>query len=355
MTYKQTFFFIGQCLTINHEEENKVLIRKQLESNTIDWEAFVKISTAHFVLPGVYCNFKKAALLKYLPEDLVAFMKHITHLNRERNTKIIKQALDINNILIKNGIKPIFLKGTGNVIEGLYSDIAERMTGDIDFIVSEDEYQKTIEILKNDGYHRSEKNLIGFHKHYPRLIKENAIAAIEIHKDFFETNYVAKFNYNTIKRAIQKTSSIHVLSFEDQFYLTILAYQINDNGFALKSISLRSAYDTFLLSKRIDPKNLKQKLDIKFHEMTNCYLATINLILNDIDSLPIVDTKTKQKYLKDFNRIFFNQKKYQAHINFIKKTNRLKYQLHLITKAVYKRKYTNYVLKKILERLKNDI
>jgi hypothetical protein len=71
----------------------------------------------------LYCNLKRADFLHYLPTDLVAYMKHITDLNRERNQQIVEQAKEINELLLTNNITPIFLKGTGNLLEGLYDDI----------------------------------------------------------------------------------------------------------------------------------------------------------------------------------------------------------------------------------------
>ena len=47
----------------------------------------MKVSTAHYVFPALYCNLKRANFLKYLPADLVEYMKFITNLNKERNTK----------------------------------------------------------------------------------------------------------------------------------------------------------------------------------------------------------------------------------------------------------------------------
>ena len=95
----------------------------------MDWEAVVKVSTSHYVLPAIYCNFKRADFLKYLPADLVDYIKHITNLNRVRNTQIIQQAKDLNSLLLVNNITPIFLKGTGNLLAGIYEDIAERIVG----------------------------------------------------------------------------------------------------------------------------------------------------------------------------------------------------------------------------------
>jgi len=152
MNYKETLFFIGKCLTINHEKHNYNIVENDLKSNQIDWDAVVKISTTHYVFPALYCNLKRANFLNYLPDDLVEYMKHITELNRERNQQIITQAKEINELLLENDITPIFLKGTGNLLEGLYEDISERMVGDIDFIVSNEEFDKTIKCIENFGY-----------------------------------------------------------------------------------------------------------------------------------------------------------------------------------------------------------
>ena len=70
MNYKETLFFIGKCLTINHEEKNKKIIESKLISDEIDWDSVVKVSTSHFVFPALYCNLKRANFLHYLPEEL---------------------------------------------------------------------------------------------------------------------------------------------------------------------------------------------------------------------------------------------------------------------------------------------
>lgn len=227
MTYKDTLFFVGQCLTINKEDHNKQLIEEKLKTNEIDWEAVVKVSTGHYVFPALYCNLKSAGFLHYLPEDLIAYMVHITDLNRERNQQIIEQAKEINGLLLANNIMPIFLKGTGNLLEDLYEDIAERMVGDIDFIVSKEEYLKTIEVITNLGYETVLKEDYHFpqFKHYPRLHKNGNkyLAAIEIHKELLAEKYAHEFNYELIKNDIQLINNIRVLSFANQLNLSIIA------------------------------------------------------------------------------------------------------------------------------------
>ena len=99
MNYKKNLFFIAKCLTISLEEKNRDEIEKQLKSTSIDWDAVVKVSTAHYVFPALYCNLKRADFLHYLPQELVSYMQHITNINRERNKQIILQANELNNVL----------------------------------------------------------------------------------------------------------------------------------------------------------------------------------------------------------------------------------------------------------------
>ena len=110
----------------------------------------------------MYCNLKRVGFLHYLPQELVNFMEHITNLNRERNQQIITQAKELNTLLLKNNITPIFLKGTGNLLAGLYDDIAERMLGDIDFLFSKEDYPNAITVLRENGYSEVNKYAYSF-------------------------------------------------------------------------------------------------------------------------------------------------------------------------------------------------
>ena len=125
MNYKKNLYFISKCLTISLEEKNRDEIENVLKTTDIDWDAVVKVSTGHYVFPALYCNLKRANFLHYLPQELVNYMQYITNLNRERNKKIITQARELNTLLLENKITPIFLKGTGNLLAGIYEDIAE--------------------------------------------------------------------------------------------------------------------------------------------------------------------------------------------------------------------------------------
>ena len=342
MNYKETLYFIAKCLTISLEDNNRQEIEKQLKSKSIDWDAVVKVSTAHLVFPTLYCNLKRANFLQYLPEELVSYMEHITDLNRERNKPILQQAQELNSVLLANNITPIFLKGTGNLLAGIYEDVAERMVGDIDFIFSKKDYPKAITILRESGYsevHKSKYYYPDFHKHYRRLQKENNIAAIEIHSELLDLKkYSNEFNYSFVEKNSQVINEVTVLSYGNKLNLSIIANQINDDGFYYKTMALRNAYDVFLLSKKINAKDAVHTLD-KLRYTLNCFLAACYEVFNKVNSLEYNKTTKTALYLRDFNRNFTNPIRTKIQFTHITIYLFIKKRLSIILKSIIYKEY----------------
>ena len=329
-------------MTISLEAKNRQEIEKQLKSTSIDWDAVVKVSTAHYVFPALYCNLKCADFLQYLPHELVSYMEHITDINRERNKQIILQANELNNVLLANNIRPLFLKGTGNLLAGIYNDIAERMVGDIDFIFSKKDYHKAITVLREFGYSELKKQKYyfpGVIRHYRRLQKDTSIAAIEIHLEFLnKKKYTNEFNYVNVDRDIQVINGVRVLSYANKLNLSIIANQINDNGFSNKTMALRNAYDVFLLSKKTNAKDAMNTLDKLKHPL-NCFLAACYEVFNSINSLEYNKTTKTASYLRDFNSQFINPIRPKIRHKFIKIYLFIKSRLNIIYKAIIYKEY----------------
>jgi len=351
MTYKETLFFIGKCLTITHEEHNRNEVEQELKEGAIDWEAVVKVSTAQYVFPALYCNLKRANFLHYLPEELVNYMIHITDLNRDRNKQIIKQAKEINELLVANNITPIFLKGTGFLLQDFYEDIAERMVGDIDFIFSKTDYQKVIKILLKNNYSKVHKTTYDYpmFKHYPRLQKKDRIAAAEIHKELLLEKYASIFNYELISKETIHHNEFEVMSYKNQFALTIIAKQINDDGFYYKNISLRNAYDVFLLSKKVSPNDAIKNLKTLYNPL-NCFVASCFEVFNKPKSLIYHSTKNTEKYLLKFHYLLANKKEREFDYKKQKIFLFLKVRSKIILNAFYKKEYTVWVFKRMTDK-----
>ena len=351
LNYKETLFFIAKCLTISLEDKNRQEIEKQLKSKSIDWDAVVKVSTAHYVFPALYCNLKRVDFLKYLPQDLVSYMEHITDLNRERNKKIITQAKDLNSLLLANNIRPVFLKGTGNILAGIYEDIAERMVGDIDFIFSKEDYPKAITILREFGYSdvfKTDNNYPQF-KHYQRLKNANNIAAIEIHKELLIEKYANEFNYSFVEKDSQVINCIAILSYANKLNLSIIANQINDSGFYYKTMALRNAYDVFLLSKKTNAKAAVNTLD-KLSQPLNCFLASCFEVFNNVDSLEYNKTKNAASYLNVFNSQFSNRQTTKIRQKRIKIYLFLKSRVNTIYKSIMYKEYRVWLFKRVTDK-----
>lgn len=351
MNYKETLFFVGKCLTISHEEHNRKTVEHEIKSGTIDWDSVVKLSTAHYVFPALYCNLKRANFLHYLPEELVNYMKHITDLNRERNIQIIEQAKEINDLLLANNITPIFLKGTGNLLEGLYEDVAERMVGDIDFIFSENEYSRAIEILTNNGFSKVHKTTFDFpsFKHYPRLQKENKIAAVEIHKELLLEKYADEFNFTVVEKDSQLINNIRVLSFKNQLALSIIATQVNDDGFYYNAISLRNGYDAFLLSKKTVVETAFDRFK-KLKKPLTCFIATCYEVFNKPSSLSYKSTLETEKYLSLFNQYTTNETLRNKKHKKIYRKHFIQKRVVLIYKAISNKTYRDWLIKRISDK-----
>ena len=336
MNYKETLFFIGKCLTINHENHNYIIVEESLKTNKIDWDSVVKVSTSHYVFPALYCNLKKAEFLHYLPNDLVAYMKHITDLNRERNQQIIEQAKEINDLLLANNITPIFLKGTGNLLEGLYDDIAERMVGDIDLLVKRTDLKKTKNLLLSKNY-KSFPASLDDHRHLPRLVNKNKIGAVEIHDEMIKKKFSYLLNYKIISPQIMIKNNISFLSYNIQIEYTVLAFQINDYGYFFKKPSLKHSYDIFLMTTIY---SYNMEINDHIFKYLNPYFALSSILLNS----KLIKYKNTKNTIKYTRKSFLGLGKSNKLLHFQKSINR---RLEIIFKSVTNKSYRNHIKNKI--------
>lgn len=353
MNYKEALFFIGKCLTLNSEKQNFEIVKHQLEKHSVDWDNIVKISTSHYVFPALFCSLKRAKLLQFLPTDLVEYMEIITQLNGQRNRDILKQVNEINTLLIQNNITPIFLKGAGNIAEKLYEDIAERMIADIDFVVHKKEYLKAVSIIKSAGYSKVDqfKHHSPSYIHHPRLQKEGCVAAVEIHKQVVIEKFSDEFNYDVIKDKCITKNGIKVLSYDNQLSLSILANQINDGGFYFRNLTLKHAYDVYLLSKETNAKKAFDKFNrLKFP--LNCFLGSCFQVFNQIDSLEYHSNTDTEKYLADFNAYLVDDAKRKRDYLFIRFKLYLIQKSDFIAKTLFDKEYRNWFINDFLIRLR---
>ncbi len=344
MREKQALYFIAKCLTLTQFKERVNGVKQQIVSGKINWDSIVKVSSGHMVIPALYLNLKRVNLLTYLPKDLVTYFTEITQLNKKRNLALLKQVNEINTLLNKHNITPIFLKGTAHLLENLYQDIAERMIGDIDFLVEKSKIETVAKLLINKGYYplnnkiKADKNSA---KHYNRLANNNALAAVEIHWQIVNPPYKNKLDYNTIFKSKVLEADLYVPSYNIQAIHNILNTQINDKGLLYGKIMLRQLYDGYLLSFK--PKVLEAYKNYPYNfYLKNTYLRLIQNLFNPNHLI------LKKSFL--LNILMF---RYKFRINFPKINKLINIVIYLFSRiykyirilfqAIYNKEQRNYI------------
>ena len=261
--------------------------------NFINYELLTKIASSHLMIPALYVNLRKKKYLRYIPQDFKNYIYEIYLLNKERNKILIKEVKDLCNILDYNKIEYALLKGSAYIFKNIYSDIGERMIGDIDFLINNFDLNKTTELLKINGYKTKFKYKIWKTKHTPRYINQNKIFALEPHSEaLIYRKRRQLYGFKILRKGKQKEIE----------YLTkicVLNFQINDYGHLRAYISHRTIYDFIQLTgkKKIDINNLKSNYYKRFFLITDLIgITNYQLKSNIFDKFYLIRFKLKKNY-----------------------------------------------------------
>lgn len=357
MTYKDLFYFTGQCLSLDEHPAFRETIIEQftdarnIQNSSFKIQNFLQLCSDHLVIPVIYLKFKKHGILEFLPEDLVETLQTIYELNRERNEQILRQIDNITTLLNKENIQPVFLKGTANLLDGLYNDVGERMAHDIDFLVREEEYLRTAELLLKNGYQTEPNTQLDNRErmHYPILSKPGEVAPVEVHRMPVSKYYSAQFNAEMIfsrKKAIPGKPGLYVPSDPHKLIHAFIHGQLIDKGYAYKQSSFREIYDLYLLSKRT---NVSQLASLnKYRNKTIAWLVFCQRVVHLPGRFYSPETKGAKLFCLKFNFSLKFVGTYNAYV-------RIKKILHLIGpgylggvfKALSDREERRYLLKRI--------
>lgn len=308
MNYPEALHFIGKCLSLKQHPEHRTSVQESITNGNVEWERIVQVSSGALVLPALYIRLKDARLLDKLPTDLCDYMAYLTDKNRKRNRQILDQVQAITKHCNELGYAPTYLKGVAHLLTGLYDDIAERMIGDIDFLVSPDEMEAVAEILMQHGYsplveYNKDIHLEG--KHYPRLQHSDFLAAVEVHREVLRPPYHTDFPNDLILKRKARLGSqdiSYVPSTEDLLIHNALNVQINDKAYNNYNVHLRHMYDLSLLSAQ---KNLSDAYSNfgKFRRQINSWVAVSSWVLGKTYEFNHEKDKASRRYLQRF--VFF--------------------------------------------------
>ena len=295
MIKNHTLFIADEEIFLINLLFKKKEIRKE-RFNNLNYEKLVKVTSSHLLLPSLYINLKKKGYLNYIPEELSKYLREIYLINANRNKLLIDEAEKISEVLNKNNIKHIFFKGTRLIREKIYTDIGERMIGDIDFLIDKKDIIKINDVLEKNEYYNNYIFKFFKSRHLPRYTNSNKLFALEPHFHLFSKT--------------QKLINEKILINSDYFnndlnqLINILSFQINDYGSFKANYSLRVIYDFYTMSKNKE-FNISQYLDNdnirKFIIVTNMLKITnIKIETNHFEKIFSLRflLKNSNKYMK---------------------------------------------------------
>ena len=286
-------------VNILYRQENEVL--KGIDPDNINFEKLITLASGHLMLPALFFNIQKKKVTYLFPEDFIEYIKNIFEINKARNKILLSEAEELSELLYKNNIKHIFLKGTALLLSNVFEDIGERMVTDIDFIIQHKDEEKVIKLFNKHNYFgKSPKlyqTLFKIFKpiHLPRRVNEKKIIAIEPHLELLSPKYRFVFNSKKLINAFkEKTKTIKTPNKSFLFDHCIYALQIDDKGFIKSYHFHRSIYDIYKLDCKnsLVVKNIKKDIFIKHFFQT-------------IDKFKIFDIHIKTTLLSSyFDKLF---------------------------------------------------
>ena len=112
----------------------------------------LSLAGLHLVTPALRRGFRTLGLDHDLPDELATFLEAVETLNARRNRRLAAQAAELAGALNASDIEPVFLKGTAQLLLGLYPDPSARLIGDIDLLVPLDRLDAAAAALREIGY-----------------------------------------------------------------------------------------------------------------------------------------------------------------------------------------------------------
>ena len=298
--------FLRLLLDLN---SNKEEIKTKIIDSQYFWDGIVELGSRHLILPAVYGNLKRKNILKLIPVDLERFLKDIYEKNGERNKKILLQIESLNDLFLKKNIDHIFLKGSALLLSNKFDVLNERMIGDIDILIRKQSILKARDLILKNGYKffNTEidftKGLIE-KKHLNRMIHENQIAAVELHKEVLNGN---KFRLLPSENLFSETVEIgrkKILNSKRLVEHIILNWRFNDYGVLKKTLSLRVVNDYINVSNSDDTnvQGVNRLSLLKFNNYLKIYDYDRSILKNPFDYIFISKVNNKN-FIILFNKI----------------------------------------------------
>jgi len=181
--YYHGFKFICRCLTPYYDERDLSDMRRQLTQAGVPWEWVVNIANDYFITPGLWSGLKSKGLETLLDNEPYQYLHKLHALNRERNTHLRHQLIEAIRALNTAGIRPLLLKGSGQLLEPIHNDIGSRIMSDLDMLIPLEQIPDAMDALIDIGYREADITYDTQKLHHcTPLIRSGDYGPIELHR-----------------------------------------------------------------------------------------------------------------------------------------------------------------------------
>lgn len=306
------------------------------------WEDTLWLLSSHLVLPAFYYHLIECKKAGVINTEIKSILHSIYQQNEARNTELIKESHWLGKLLDEHNIDFVFLKGAALLLGNYYSDNAERMIGDIDIIVSEQDYNRCLSLLLRKGFLPNKEYFFNS-KHYPRLVHKEKIMALEVHNRLFSRKKHGKLlkSEEILTSKVNLGRGIYIPSAEHLLMHCIYNFQLNDYGYETLNFSLRSHYDTYRILKK-SPVPLKNTFNL--NKYTRRYYYFYHRYFNNGGSSSMADNR--------WTKFLFNLKQKNIGVRYaLILVFKIKKQIRSFPKQIIKlllnKNYRKYALQKI--------
>jgi Uncharacterised nucleotidyltransferase len=177
------FKFICRCLAPYYDKRDLADIRCQITQADVPLEWVVDIANDYFVTPGLWSGLKNKGLETLLDNELYRYLHKLHALNIERNTHLRHQLIEAIRALNTAGIKPLLLKGSGQLLEPIHNDIGSRIMSDLDILIPLEQIPDAMDALIDKGYREADVKYDTQKLHHcTPLIRSGDYGPIELHR-----------------------------------------------------------------------------------------------------------------------------------------------------------------------------
>ncbi len=176
-------------------------------------------------------------------------------LNRSQNTLLRREALEIAAAFNEIDVSPVFIKGGGGLLSGLYDDIGMRIMSDLDVLIPFGRGRECANRLTRLGYDTS------VIEEHPRMhsfgtfSRKGARGPVDLHHEVLAyPNERLISAQDVLNQAVEHEHdgvSVKVPSLTHQIVLNVAHSQLSDSDYIYGRIMLRSLFDYTILSTQI--------------------------------------------------------------------------------------------------------